>query len=55
MFNVNSFHRTEVLKLHYLCFFLRKQLQKSSKAYFESQGLNEIKCKITSKLQENLK
>ena len=55
MFNLNSFYRIKVLKLHYLCFFYEKNCKKNRKTYFVSQGLNEIKCKITSKTTRNFK
>ena len=54
MFNLNSFYCIKVLKFHYFCFFYENNCKKNRKTNFVSQGLNEIKCKITSKLQENL-
>ena len=35
--------------------FYKNNCKKNRKTYFVSQDLNEIKCKITSKLQKNLK
>ena len=55
MFNINSFYRKDALKLHYLCFFLRKKLLKNRKTCFMSRVLNEIKCKTTSKTTKKLK
>ena len=55
MFNLNSFYCIKVLKFHYFCFFYENNCKKNRKTYFVSQRLNEIKCIITSKLQENLK
>ena len=53
MFNMNLFYRTDVLELQYLPFFSLEK--KNRKAYFASQGLNEIKCKITLKTKRKLK
>ena len=56
MFNITLFYHTDVLKLHYLFFFsLENNFKKNRKTYFVSQGLNEIKCKITLKTTRKLK
>ena len=41
--------------MHYLCFFCENNCKKNRKTYFVSQGLNETKCKITSKTTRKLK
>ena len=56
MFNITLFYHTDVLELHYLFFFsLENNFKKNRKTYFVSQGLNEIKCKITLKTARKLK
>ena len=56
MFNITLFYHTDVLELHYLFFFsLENNFKKNRKTYFVSQGLNEIKCKITLKTKRKLK
>ena len=56
MFNITLFYHTDVLELHYLFFFsLENNFKKNRKTYFVSQGLNEIKCKITLKTTRKLK
>ena len=34
MFNINSFYRKDVLKLHYRCFFYENNLKAKLKTYF---------------------
>ena len=53
MINNYSFCHTDVLKLHYLCFFTKITLNRNRKTYFVSQDLNQIK--FTSKATKELK
>ena len=54
MFNIYSFYRTEVLKLHYFRFFYEKNCKEIEKLILCHKA-NEIKYKITPKTTRKLK
>ena len=55
MFNINSFYGTDVLKLHYLCFFMKTTLKKSKNLFCVARPKRDKIQNHIKKLHEHIK